>query len=382
MRGRLLILTTEFPPLPGGIGVVSYYLAKEAIKQGFPETVVLATKASGYKEFDEREDDLRILRAGWDALRYLKAIPLWVNLKKIINTHKPEAIIATSWLYGGSLAYLMRGNGPPYFVFAHGLEISRYQRKPFVRNWMKKVFAGGELTFAVSNYTASLLYSLNLPREKVLVIGNGVDIHRFKPMDASDVVKKMYNLNGKKVLLTVGRLIPRKGQEIVIRAIPLIKRKIPNITYLIVGEGPERKKLLKLIEELGVEAEVKLVGRVSDGLLPLYYNACDIFLMVNQVVNEVDFEGFGLVFLEAGACGKPVIASRYGGVEDAVIDGVNGVLLPEADVGKVAEAVIGLLENPEFARKLGEGGRRIALASSWEKVGEKVFTEVKRKLYG
>jgi len=380
MKGKLLMISTEFPPLSGGISVVSYHLAREAIKHGFPHTIVLTTKSPGYQEFDLRQKSgIEIIRVGWDSCRYLKAIPLYIKLKEEITSFQPEVLLATSWLCSGSLAYLNKDKGMPYFNLAHGLEIKKYLRNPFLRNWMRRVFKEARLTFAVSRYTSSLLLELGITRDKIVISKNGVDLIRFKPMDGSLIIEK-HNLKGRKVLLTVGRLVPYKGQDLVIRAIPLIKKKVPNISYLIVGEGPDKERLRYLIKQLRLEAEVKLVGMVPDSLLPLYYNACDIFLMVNRMVNEVDFEGFGLVFLEAGACGKPVIASVHGGVEDAVIDGVNGILLPQAREDLVAEAAVRLIMNPALAKRLGEGGRRVAEGLGWDKVAGRIFSEIKKRL--
>lgn len=142
--------------------------------------------------------------------------------------------------------------------------------------------------------------------------------------------------------------------------------------YLIIGKGEEEERLIELTKDLGLEEYVKFVGYVETEDMPLYYNNCDVFVMPSKTI-DIDYEGFGIVYLEANACGKPVIGGKSGGVGDAVIDGVTGLLVDPDNIEEISQAIIRLLIDQAYARKLGESGRRrIEEELNWKTVGEKV----------
>jgi phosphatidylinositol alpha-1,6-mannosyltransferase len=160
------------------------------------------------------------------------------------------------------------------------------------------------------------------------------------------------------VILTVGRLAERKGHDIVLRALPTVLRKFPETRYLIVGTGPEEQRLRHLAVELGVAEQVVFAGRMPDEDLPDCYAACDVFVMVSrEIPAKGDVEGFGIVYLEANAQGKPVVGARSGGVADAVEDGVTGLMVDSTDPENVADAILRLLANKDWAACLGIQGR-------------------------
>jgi len=171
-----------------------------------------------------------------------------------------------------------------------------------------------------------------------------------------------HHLQEKNVVLTIARLVERKGIDVVIKAMPMVLEAIPNVVYLVIGLGPYKGKLERLARDLGLEGRVIFVGHVSDEELPLYYCACDVFVLVSRTLTDKgEMEGFGIVYLEAGACGKPVVAGRGGGVEEAVEDGVTGLLVDPLDVGEIAEAIVRILKDKELAKRLGENGRKKAM---------------------
>ncbi|MCK4326421.1 glycosyltransferase, partial [bacterium] len=207
------------------------------------------------------------------------------------------------------------------------------------------------------------------------VIPPGVDSLRFRPDLDADAVLKKHHLFGRQVILTVSHLVRRKGHANVIRALPNVLRKVPNAVYLIVGRGAEEVHLRKLVHDLGLQDKVIFVTRVTDEQLPLYYNVCQVFIMPSyEIKEEGDVEGFGIVFLEANACGKPVIGGRSGGVEDAIINGETGLLVNPLNVVEIANALTRILTDREFAERLGrQGGKRAERELSWKQVTKRIL---------
>ncbi len=153
----------------------------------------------------------------------------------------------------------------------------------------------------------------------------------------------------------MARLVPRKGHDVVLRALPRVLASVPDARYVIAGDGPDRSRLESLARDLGVAHAVHFAGRVDD-VLP-YFQACDVYVMMSRSEDEGEVEGFGIAFTEASACGKPVIAGRSGGTAEAVLDGVTGVLVDPHDVEALANTIVNLLTNRAEAARLGAGGR-------------------------
>jgi phosphatidylinositol alpha-1,6-mannosyltransferase len=173
------------------------------------------------------------------------------------------------------------------------------------------------------------------------------------------------------VLLCVSRLVPRKGQDVLIAAMPMIRRLAPEAALLLVGEGPYRVAL-EAAAATEPRGSVVFAGEVTAAELPAYYAACDVFLHPNRV-DGTDFEGFGLVFLEAAAAGKPAIGGDSGGVPEAVERDVTGLLVDGADVGQVAEAIRRLATSPDLRQQMGRAGRaRVERSFSWERTAAEV----------
>ena len=183
-------------------------------------------------------------------------------------------------------------------------------------------------------------------------------------------------------VLSVGILKHRKGYHISILAIAEVKKKHPNIKYYIVGNHDSKiywNTLKSVVAKYALENNVIFLENIKDEqLIDLYY-ASDVFVLVSVNIND-NFEGFGLVYLEAGACGKPVIGTYGCGAEDAVIDGETGILVPQNDIKKTAEAILRLLDNPELTQRMGENGKKRAKEMDWDNVAKK-YTEVYKEIF-
>jgi phosphatidylinositol alpha-1,6-mannosyltransferase len=160
----------------------------------------------------------------------------------------------------------------------------------------------------------------------------------------------------------------------VIRALRLVRKNMPNVTYLIAGEGPYRGELERLASEVGVRENVVIAGRITAANLAAVYALCDVFIMPSREQRDLcDVEGFGLVFLEAGACGKPVVGGRSGGIPDAIVDGVTGLLVNPDDPKAIAQSLLTLLHDRERARRMGDEGRhRVVRQFTWQGIARQV----------
>jgi len=376
-KQSLLILTYEFPGdsgRQGGIGGYTFDLANAFNSK--VDVLVFAPRIGNCREFDGKRG-YGIRRVA--NILIIKEILLFLMTFKHILFHKVDCIFCSSWLPGGIIAFLMNKIfGTPYVVSAHGSEILDRQNSGSILkeelrgrlSFLKKhVYNHAQRVFSVSNYTKRILINDGIRPEKIDVVKNGVDLGRFGPLE---VKNKSEMLEGK-ILLTVSRLDKHKGHDLVIEALPYVLKKIRNVKYLIIGQGPEEQKLRNLVKYKGLNDCVSFLGYVSDKDLVKYYRICDAFIMLSKEISG-DFEGFGLVYLEANACGKPVIGARTGGIEDAIIDGETGLLIDDLAAQNVAGTILKLLENEDLANKLGKGGYEAVVKNrTWNQVAERML---------
>jgi phosphatidylinositol alpha-1,6-mannosyltransferase len=218
---------------------------------------------------------------------------------------------------------------------------------------------------AVSEFTRqALIETMGVAPERIELIVNGVDAERFRPGPKPPALLARYGLEGKRVLLTVGRLVERKGIDTTLRALPAILERVPDACYLIVGTGEYLPRLEALVAELGLGEQVIFAGRVPRDELVAHYQLCDLFVMPNRELANHDTEGFGLVFLEANACGKAVVSGMAGGVVEAVRHGETGLNVDGTDVDAVATAITGLLLDDDRRQAMAQRGLEVARASS------------------
>jgi phosphatidylinositol alpha-1,6-mannosyltransferase len=236
--------------------------------------------------------------------------------------------------------------------------------------WWAKVFPFSVAIFRIGQSVDHLTYLGDFTRKAIsksldkkaqssmVQIAPGIDINHFKPSADADALRKSLGIDSKNVIVSVGRLVHRKGQDRLIQALPEIKRSIPDAHLLFVGEGPYRPKLEKIAKKLGVFESITFVGRVQYAELSHYICAGEIFAMPSRSrLGGLEVEGLGIVYLEASACGLAVIAGKSGGAPDAIVEGVTGYAVDGNDVSAIAKKAIMLLANPLEAKKMGEQGR-------------------------
>jgi len=220
---------------------------------------------------------------------------------------------------------------------------------------------------ANSNFTKSVLLGRGVSLDRIVVTTPGVDLDKVKILDDCSTDFN-FRFGDKRILLTVGRLQHRKGQNMVLAALPELLIRHPDLHYVMAGGStPQMREYFEsLVRELHLEGHVTILTDLSNKAIASLYRECEIFVMANREMPDGDTEGYGIVFLEAGAWGKPVIGGRAGGAVEAVDDGVTGLLVDGQDPSDIAAAVGRLLNDPDMARRMGEAGRAKVSRNTWD----------------
>lgn len=360
---NILFLTDAFLPHAGGARVYYYDVLQELLRLTNSRVTVLTSKVPGWREFDERvnSETFRLIRSGrplqsWKYYEWPKiAGPLARVLPLLAREHFDLIHFGDLYPQGVLSLWLKKFFGIPYLAYCHGEEITQTdgrQYQPRVRN---AIFREAEMVVAANEFARQNLIRIGITEERIQKITPGVDCVRFQPESPRSDLMQQFRLSGKLVLLTVARLVPRKGHKLVLEALRKLLPVFPNLSYLIVGTGPEQERLRRMVAEWHISHAVQFAGFVHDRDLAAYYNLADVYVMPNSE-DKGDIEGFGMVFLEANACGKPVIGGLSGGAAEAVIDGETGFLVDPHDSEDLARAIRIFLENSEKAVQLGRQG--------------------------
>lgn len=365
---KSLLITLDFPPNTGG---VANYLKNICAHWPNEQMVVLAPKQSGSEVFDN-EQKYKIIRQNLLLPKPLwpQWLLMWYYAYKEAKKHKIGLIQVSHVLPCGTIAYLLQKRlKTPYIVYTHGLDLRLVQKNARKKKLARKVLKNAQKVVANSSYTRGELLKLGVPEDKIVMVYPCPALQDDGAKPEAALVPP-----GKKVLFTVARLIKRKGHEIVIKSLPQALKQIPDLVYVIVGDGEYKSELQKLVNSLRLQEQVIFAGRVSDGELSDYYKACDIFIMTPTELPDGDIEGFGMVYLEANSFGKPVIGSRSGGVADAVKDGVSGLLVEPGDVQGTAEAIVRLLSDQQLMNTFCvQGKKRIKEEFEWGRQVKKLY---------
>ena len=370
-NNELCLFAFEYPPVSGGIARLCGGLAEVLERSGVKAHVLTQKSTStatepGLQKY--RVDSRRPLRE-WRAFLWLRKS---VRRKPAVQ----DITICGVWYPEGLIAYLA---GVRHFVIlAHGAELlptlNRW-RRPFWTALQKRVLEKADLVIANSEYTRRLVLN-SAPNARVETIPLAVDVERFAPGDR-EAARLQLNVSGKLVLSTVARLYHYKAHDTVLRALACLEAgEREKFVYLVVGQGPHETVLRKLAAEIGVESQVRWLGFVSEDDLPRIYWASDLFaLCTRDAPSERSVEGFGLVFLEAQACGTPVVGTNTGGIPAAIHEGEGGWLIAQDDINQLTAILRRLLASPDSFRKAGrEARQRIMRECTWPEYGQRFFS--------
>jgi phosphatidylinositol alpha-1,6-mannosyltransferase len=370
-----LLFTFDYKPRPGGKGEHAYRVALEAARRA-KWVGVLAPAFPGGREFDAGQpfSTYRVPRI--PVLDWLLHL---ITAVRLVKAHRVGLVYCVTSYPCAPICRLLRFlTGVEFAVTVHGHEVVysragfRQRLKALLRPLQIGVLASADKMFAVSSFTAGNLARAGIGPERIRIIYNGVDPEVFdtSPEGGSPPVSGLPS-DGR-MILTVARLDAHKGQDTVIRAMPAILREVPEAHYVIAGDGPNREYLEALAGDCGVADRTVFTGHVAGGRLLDLYRACDVFVMASRV-EGAHAEGFGIVFLEAGLMGKPVVGGRSGGIPDAVAEGETGFLVDPGDPSEIAGAVVRILLDGDLAARLGAAGRRRVLDEfTWERTVDRI----------
>ena len=350
---KTLLITNDFPPRNGGI---QRFVHNLAIRQPTDSVVVYCSDWRGSDAFD-REQPFPVIREQTSVL--LPAPAVARRAADLARAHGCDTVwFGAAAPLGILAAGLRRRAGVEWAVaLTHGHEAG-WAQLPGGRAALKRIGRGNDIVTYLGGYTRSRLERAMGGVTELKRLAPGVDIEHFHPNVDGSEVRKRYGLSDRPVIVCVSRLVPRKGQDMLIRALPLVRRAVPDAALLLVSGGPYRKKLRALAASEGVTDHVVFTGSVPLDELPAHYAAGDVYAMPCRTRRRgLDVEGLGIVYLEASACGLPVVAGDSGGAPDAVLEGETGYVVGGRDVAALTERLVALLTDPDLARRLGAAGR-------------------------
>lgn len=372
---KILLLTEVFPPKKGGSGRWMWECYRRLPRS---DVHVMAGEVEGADEFDRTSDmsiERLVLRfSDWGisrpfaAYEYARAL---LRLRRAVRRDRPGAIHCGKTLPEGLMASVIANwSGVPFYCYAHGEELT-LARTSRELTWLTgRVLRRALGIIANSHHSKQILIAeWGISGDKITVLHPGVDTSRFRPAPLNPSVRERLGWNGRRVVLTVGALQKRKGQDMLIRALPAIRQKCPSVLYSMIGDGWEREYLEQLSRELDVADAVQFRGAPNDAELVECYQQCDLFALPNRRVGW-DFEGFGIALLEAQACGKAVVAGRSGGTEETMDPSRTGELVPCDGPHDLAAVVSSLLLDEERRAAMGARARDWVVTNfDWEVVG-------------
>ncbi len=362
---RILCITNDFGPRAGGIETFVIGLIERA---PFGSTIVYTSAQPDSEEYDRiwfEKYGVEVIR---DRSKILLPSPrVLAILKKLVRDRQIPRVFFGAAAPLGLLSQGLRKAGVKRIVaLTHGHEVWWSKVWPF--SWaMRRIGRGVDVLTYLGEFTRNAISrSLDTDDAKAMVrIAPGIDTTHFAPVDATNLRKEL-ELSDKKVIVSVGRLVHRKGQDTLVEALPTILAKVPNAHLLFVGVGPHLEYIHKRAIQLGVLNHISFVGRVKYQELPEFICVGDVFAMPSRSrLAGLEVEGLGIVYLEASACGLPVVGGKSGGAPDAILEGETGFAVDGLKPLEVAEAITTLLEDPARARSMGARGREW-IVQEWE----------------
>jgi phosphatidylinositol alpha-1,6-mannosyltransferase len=350
---RTLLVTNDFPPRPGGIQSFVHNLA---VRQPSGSVVVYASTWRGAEKFDA-EQPFEVVREPTTVLLPTPAVAR--RAARLARSRGCDTVWFGAAAPLGLLAAGLRRRAGITRVVAqtHGHEVG-WAALPGARSLLRRIGRGVDVVTYLGEYQRVRLDRAIGHLTSLERLAPGVDTAAYHPGVDGGPVRVRYGLGDRPVVVCVSRLVPRKGQDTLIRALPLVQRRVPDAALLLVGGGPYRSTLQRLAREVGVAGDVVFTGSVPWAELPAHYAAGDVFAMPCRTrAGGLDVEGLGIVYLEASATGLPVVAGDSGGAPDAVRDGETGYVVSGRDVAAVASRVTDLLADRDLARRMGAAGR-------------------------
>ena len=362
---KVLIVTFEFVPFSGGIARYTYEIARGMAALDCQVTV-LAPTYNHCKEIDAQSNfkTIRMPVRHDGKAEFLRFLPGLKSLNRQIVTSRPDVVLLTSDLAHGLGAVVCVRNQVPFAAVIHGSEIVKHfppksLRKYFQYPSLKFCYTRAGVVFCVSRYVRNLMLEAGFDGSKLFVVHNGIDEKLLSipyNTEAVTALRQKHGLKNKKVILTIARLTARKGQDQMIRSMPALLTKDPNVCYILIGTGEDKNDLEKLVQEVGIKDAVIFTGEIAEAEKIHYLDLCDAFVLLSRNDGQ-RVEGLGISLLEATARAKPLIASSHGGIKEIVKDGVNGFFVDPRNYSQVADRIARILQDANLAKHLGESAK-------------------------
>lgn len=372
---RVLLVTNDFPPRPGGIQSYLEQLVGRLVTSSDRQVTVYAPAWKGAEAYDAAA-----AAAGYPVVRHPGSLMLPVpSVESRMRALIAEHGIDTVWFGAAAPLALLapaarRAGASRVLASTHGHEVG-WSMLPVARSVLRRIGDHTDTVTFVSHYTKGRFAAAFGPAATLEHLPPGVDTERFRPDPAARAeLRTRYGLGERPTVVCLSRLVPRKGQDMLIQALPGIRRRVDGAALLIVGGGPHRAKLQQLAERTGVGEHVTFTGGVPAAELPAHHAVADVFAMPCRTRGAgLDVEGLGIVFLEASATGVPVVAGDSGGAPETVQHNKTGLVVDGRAVEKIADAVAGLLADPDRAAAMGAAGREWVSAHwRWDVLTERL----------
>jgi phosphatidyl-myo-inositol dimannoside synthase len=355
---RILFCSTEYPPDTGGLGTYIYEMARGLHELGWEVEVVTLQQFTSEDQINSfnAQQPYKIHR-----LQHKNDVK---TIRHAVTHFRPDFVIATDLPCTWHCWRVCVQKNIPLIAIGMG---SEFRQSPYLRRLLKQlVYNTCFHIVPISHYTAALMRKIGIAPRGQTIIYPGGDANLNRPNVDSDFLRERYNLSAKKVLLTMGTLSPRKGQDVVLKALPTILQKHPDVNYVMVGRDRTEGQFARLAHELDVEKAVTFTGMIPDREKAAFYNLAEVCLITSRNTPG-DVEGYGIVVIEAALCGRTTIGTYGTGVEETMIQGETGILIPQNTPTDTAAAVIRLLDDDALRRKLEVLAHQRALKEcTWE----------------
>ena len=380
---RLLMLTQDFPPVVGGIQTYTGCLAR-LWSEWCDDFAVMAPAHPEDAAWD-RQHDFDIFRENTSSDLFRIRIDRALN--RLLKERHFDAVFTGHWYVArAAIAARKRGWDGQVFSAAHAQELIK-NIFPRGLKWAyakhrRHVCENLDGLYPVSRFTGELSKTLGVDPRKITVVPNGTDVERFSGVTeehCSDFRQRYQIATDSPLIGTVCRLVSRKGIDTVLKALPGVIQRFPNLTYIVVGHGPDKERLSALVTMLNLTQHVRFLGKIPFQDLVPAYATLDCFVMPARQ-EGASVEGFGLVFTEASACGVPVIGGRSGGVPDAIVDQKSGFLVTPDSVPELTDRLVQLLSSRELRSTLGDYGKQhVREHGTWRVAARRIFDDMERK---
>lgn len=360
----ILLAVDAYMPWSGGSRIYYDNLYRRLAEEHHLSVSVETSHSAGDDTFDQNfaSSLLKIRRSGsrlpdWKIRRAPSLARKIFLIAQAVRECAPRAIHCGDLFpqdFAGMLFRKLRGT--PLLVFVHGDEVNQTQRRRLQPRLRDAIYRAADAIVVANRFAYERLIDILRSPDRITMITPGVDTSLFYPGPRPEWIRSQFQAGNDPLILTVGRLVKKKGHETVLRSLPAVLKRFPQTKYLVVGDGPERERLQNLAIGLGLSECVQFAGNIPNYCIADYYRAADVFCLLNQEDATGDIESFGMVFVEAGASGKPVIGGRSGGTAQSILDGRTGMLCEPGNSSQLSDLLLLLLSSHELRTRMGESG--------------------------